>query len=145
MSIRRSGDLKTRTDVRTSEGIVIASYLPNNYWWLFQILPQLVEFNYNKNVGCIPLAVVAVCVGSGGGGKECLPGLSGWGCLAMRSICPGGCRCLPRRGVGGSINIFVIKRAQTCHLLFNRLGYYHSTSKTYVTDGIFKLTPIIVQ
>ena len=37
--------------------------------------------------------------------------------------------------------IFVIKRAQTCHLLCKRLGWYHSANKTQVAEGIFKSSP----
>ena len=32
----------------------------------------------------------------------------------------------------------IFKRAWTCHLLCKRLGCYHSTSKTHVRDRIFK-------
>ena len=38
--------------------------------------------------------------------------------------------------------IFVIEKVQTCHLLCKKLGCYHSTSKTRVTDRIFKLSPM---
>ena len=34
------------------------------------------------------------------------------------------------------------KRARTCHLLWERPGYYHSISKTHMRDRIFKLSPI---
>ena len=34
------------------------------------------------------------------------------------------------------------KRALDCHLLRRRSGCYHSTSKTHVSDRIFKLSPI---
>ena len=40
--------------------------------------------------------------------------------------------------------LFVIKRAQTCHLLFKKPGCYHSISKTHIRDRIFKLNPIHV-
>ena len=34
------------------------------------------------------------------------------------------------------------KRARTCHVLCKRPTCHHSSSKTHVKDGIFKLTPI---
>ena len=38
--------------------------------------------------------------------------------------------------------IFVIKRAQSYHLLCKRLGCYHSASKTHVRDRNFNMSPI---
>ena len=38
--------------------------------------------------------------------------------------------------------MFVIKRVRTCYLLCKTPGYYHSTSKTHMSDQIFKLSPI---
>ena len=42
------------------------------------------------------------------------------------------------------LNVFTefSKRVRTYHLLCKRPGWYDTASKTHVTDGIFKLTPI---